>query len=116
AQCQRAPDPLGPPALQRTLVLGEQAGVAGIVDIALLTQHLDRVLHGAVLDPLAGEVPAHLALGAVATVQVPVGELERVRHCRQAAWPAASGSTAWRPGSSRDSIGVMLPRPIPSAA
>ena len=69
-------DPLAAPPSSVALVLGEQAGVTRVVDVAQLAELGHRLARDRRRDALALEVRAHLAR-ALAAVQVAVGQRER---------------------------------------
>ena len=78
AEFEQTPlDPLGPPVVERAAILGERAGVARVVDVALAQQRLDRALDRRLVDIPGRQMAAHLGLGAVAFAQVAVAEIER---------------------------------------
>jgi hypothetical protein len=77
AAAQVGGDPLRAPALQLALVLGELAGVAGVVEEAGLLQLGDRFVDGLGWDVLALEPRPQLGNREVAASDRLVGEVDR---------------------------------------
>src|SRR5450755_3623585 len=65
---QAAPDPLRAPAFQFALVLGEQAGEAGIVELAPFTEQPQNLLDRLRLHSLGLQVAANLLDAVLTTV------------------------------------------------
>jgi hypothetical protein len=77
SSAQLAGDALATPLLELALVVGEAAGVAGVVEQIGLGQLPDGLVDGGRVDPLALEDPAQLGDGAVAPANGPVGQGDR---------------------------------------
>ena len=84
AECREAAlDALRPPAVEVAAVLGEAQGVAGVVEGVVGMELGDRLVDRRGLDALGREVAADLVDGAVAAVEVPQCEVERVLEARR---------------------------------
>ena len=122
---QTALDPLRAPGVDRAPVLGEALRVAGVVEVAVVRQLLEGRLQDLRLDPLGGEVLAHLGHRAVAVAEVAVGQVQRVLQafgfghaaCSIGAGAASPSATGTSPGTAASgSIGWTRSRSTPSAS
>src|SRR4051812_19148250 len=75
---QPALDPLGAPAVESAPVLGEAAGIGGVVDVPTLAQLAQHLLSHVFVYALSREVGAQLRLCAIALAELPPGDVERL--------------------------------------